>query len=272
VSDTVSLFGSQVKKGYVIAGGLVVVAAVGYGWWRNRQAAAAGPAAADGSDTGAGDTSADDTGDDDELDALEGELEDGGDGYGSLYGYDGDYPLGTTTGTPGSYTSNAQWAQAAEASMGSDGSDAIAAALGKYITGQPATAAQQQYIEEAIAAQGYPPVAGDGGYPPSIRRQAGTTATKPEHAPAGLHSAPRTTTATVKWDAVTGAASYRLVAWKAVKGTPVIFNGDVTATSYTFRALTAGTQYGWHVAATDSAGTGPASPDQHFTTTRKAKR
>lgn len=80
---------------------------------------------------------------------------------------------GGTIGTgPGSYTSNAQWTQAAEAEMGSNGADAIAAALGKYLLGQPLTTDQITVVQEAIAAQGYPPVSGSGGFPPSYNTAA----------------------------------------------------------------------------------------------------
>jgi len=73
--------------------------------------------------------------------------------------------------TPG-FTSNAQWTQTAQAYLvDNGGGDAaiIGAALGKYISGQPCTEAQKTIVEQAIAAEGYPPVSGTTGYPPSIR-------------------------------------------------------------------------------------------------------
>lgn len=94
-------------------------------------------------------------------------------GYGG-----GGYPYDNGQQPPpsgGGFTSNAQWAQAAEQYMGSSGADAIAAALGKYITGQPVTSDQQTIIQEAIAAEGFPPVPGPGGFPPSIDLQSGGT-------------------------------------------------------------------------------------------------
>lgn len=74
---------------------------------------------------------------------------------------------GDTPG-PGSFTNNAQWASYCEAAMGSSGADAIAAALGKYITGGEVNATQVTSIDEAIAIGGYPPIQGPGGRPPSI--------------------------------------------------------------------------------------------------------
>lgn len=92
---------------------------------------------------------------------------------------------GATPG-PGSFTSNAQWAQAAETYLQQADpnidSGTIAAALGAYITGAPVTDAQQSIIEQAIAFEGMPPVGGTGGYPPSIHNvpsptQSGTCGT-----------------------------------------------------------------------------------------------
>jgi hypothetical protein len=77
---------------------------------------------------------------------------------------------GTFDFTPGptGFTSNAAWAQAAESAMGSSGSDAIAAALGHYLTGAQMSATDVQNAQEAIAIEGYPPVGGPDGYPPSM--------------------------------------------------------------------------------------------------------
>lgn len=77
----------------------------------------------------------------------------------------GSSPIG-----PGSFSNNAEWAQYCESSMGSNGADAIAAALGKYITGGAVSATQVTTIDEAIAIGGYPPVQGPGGKPPSINQ------------------------------------------------------------------------------------------------------
>jgi hypothetical protein len=181
MADTVNLFGSPVKKGYVLAGGAVVVLAVGYGWYRNRQAnAAAATSAAGGSGTSGIDPAtgvpyADESGagidpatgypygsaQDQEALAQLG----GGSGF---TGGGGGGPI--TTGTSGGYTTNGQWAQAAESYLVSTvGGDAntVAAALGKYITGQPVTSDQVDVIEQAIAFTGYPPVNGPNGDPPA---------------------------------------------------------------------------------------------------------
>ena len=92
-------------------------------------------------------------------------------GGGGPGGFDasGALPSGTGgTPGPGSFTNNAQWASYCEAGMGSNGADAIAAALGKYVTGGPVNAGQVTIIDEAIAIGGYPPTQGPGGRPPSV--------------------------------------------------------------------------------------------------------
>jgi hypothetical protein len=105
-------------------------------------------------------------------------------GNGQIIGYDdnGD-PVYGSSGTvtansgPGTYTSNAEWAQAYEAQVGSSGNDSVAAALGKFLTGAQVSPDQVTIIQEAIASQGSPPVSGSSGFPPSIRTTAPATGT-----------------------------------------------------------------------------------------------
>jgi len=79
----------------------------------------------------------------------------------------GGYPPGST-----GFTNNAQWTQAVIEYMTTAGliedPTLLSAALGAYITGAPVTTAQRSLIEQAIAAQGFPPLSGPNGYPPSI--------------------------------------------------------------------------------------------------------
>ena len=191
MADTVNLFGSPVKKGYVIAGAGVVGAAVVYGYVKNKKAAstaaaAASPAAAStsasaayGTDPYPPDGTYGNPDDPYSTDPATGETY--GDeqalGSGSV-GYSGDLgePLVTSTSE---FTNNAEWAQYAQQYLTSTvGSDAgtVSAALGAYIAGSPVTADQQTIIEQAIAFAGYPPVAGSTGYPPSVNLQQGSTA------------------------------------------------------------------------------------------------
>lgn len=95
---------------------------------------------------------------------------------GQVIGYDqyGNpiYSSGPSSPGPGSYTSNAQWAQAAQAYLMQNEPNAdpavIAAALGQYINGKPATEAQISIINQAITFEGIPPVGGPNGDPPGI--------------------------------------------------------------------------------------------------------
>lgn len=185
MADTVNLFGSQVKKGYVIAGGVVLVAAVAYGWYKNRQSAqqagtaAAGTTAAspsgdpyppDGTTGNPSDPYSTDpaTGETYGDEADGGYIGDGLSNLGGYYGNSGLYGDGTGFEQPGDFTSDAYWAQYCEQYMGSSGDDSISQALGAYITGAQVTSDEVSIIEQAIAIAGFPPVAGTNGYPPSI--------------------------------------------------------------------------------------------------------
>jgi len=135
----------------------------------------------------------------------------GGGGGGS----GGDPPAGT------GFTNNAQWTQSTIIGMTNSGiiedASALSVALGKYIAGQPVgdSTVMRSLIEQAIAFNGHPPLAGPNGYPPSINTQnpAGTPAggDKPA-APTGFRDeGPQWTYALVyRWNAVPGAASYVL--------------------------------------------------------------
>ena len=93
-------------------------------------------------------------------------------GYGAL-GVSGTTP--PVAGT-GGFTTNGQWSQQAIVDMQALGTSVdvgtLSAALGAYITGRVVTAAQQSLIDQAIAIEGYPPVAGPNGYPPAMNVQA----------------------------------------------------------------------------------------------------
>jgi hypothetical protein len=176
---TINLFGKKVKTQTVLLGaGSVIVVAVGIGYYRSKKAASSAAAA------NAATTSANDidpatgfpSGSPQDEAALagmsEGDLGLGGNtstGAGEIIGYDGVgnpiYAAGTTS-IVGGFTSNAQWGQAAEQYLGSNGSDAIAAAIAKYLSGQPVTSDQVTLVQEAIAVEGNPPVAGTNGNPP----------------------------------------------------------------------------------------------------------
>lgn len=124
------------------------------------------------------------------------------------------YPTGGT-----GFTSNGAWTQAVVEYMTGNGlvSDptALAAALGKYTTGSYVApgSSDESLINQAIAVEGFPPVAGPNGYPPAINRnppQGGTSTTTHVTAPTGLHVTSTSKTAlTLAWNAVPGARGYK---------------------------------------------------------------
>lgn len=177
---TIDLFGHKVKESTaLLAGGGIIVLVIGIGWYRSKQAAnnAAAQSAATTSANDIDPATGYPAGSPQDEAALQGMNE--GDlgligsgsstGAGEIIGYDGDgnpiYASGTTS-VPGGFTSNAQWGQAAEQYLGSTGSDSIAAAIAKYLNGQPLTSDQVTVVQEAIAVEGNPPVAGTNGNPP----------------------------------------------------------------------------------------------------------
>jgi hypothetical protein len=152
------------------------------------------------------------------------------------------------SGMPGAFVSNAQWTQAAEALMGSNGADAIAAALGKYLLGQPLTVDQVTSVQQAIAAEGYPPVAGVNGNPPGYQTAqppsggGGGTGAGPgaKNPVTGITAVPRTTQVDVHWNALPNAKQYLV---KAKVGNKVAAQDTVTGTSVTLHNLKPGTSY-----------------------------
>lgn len=142
------------------------------------------------------------------------------------------------------FTNNAQWEQAAIAYLTAGGApfSAVSSALGKFISGVAVTdgSADADYIHQAIAAEGQPPIPGPNGYPPSIRTGGG-----PSPAPSGgggggtppagpgvlatpyirlVNIVPKQ--ATLQWDPIPGATGYHLYR----NGSPIT---NVTGTSYT---------------------------------------
>jgi hypothetical protein len=173
----------KVKKSYAIAGGIgvVVLAVIWYRQKKSASAAAGGTPAGTGMVTDpAGNVcsalnpaSGYCPGTAQDMAYQANQLGYGGSAYGGGgggYSYGtGASPSGTgTTPGPGSFTNNAEWASYCESVMGSNGSDAVAAALGKYLTGNQITTTQATIVDEAIAVGGYPPTNGPGGRPPGL--------------------------------------------------------------------------------------------------------
>lgn len=178
---------------------------------------------------------------------------------------------------PGSFVSNAAWSQAAEAYLaGNDGNaETIGNALGKYITGQRVTPAQQTVIESAIAFEGYPPVSAADGFPPGIRRDQGSAHPvpgpvehKPTKAPGGERAEVSGTTVTLSWEPAKEATEYQLDVHRktAGGGLATTFTGRVHGESHRLSGLARRADFRWTVAAVDKAGVGPRSPEHSFAT------
>jgi hypothetical protein len=184
---------------------------------------------------------------------------------------------------PQQFTSNAAWAQAAEQYMTSvPGADATAIgnALGKYITGQPVTPDMQSLIDQAIAFEGYPPVAGPNGFPPSVNTaNPGSTGSDgnsghPTPTPTGTVPATPGNVHVVKvgsdqvglaWNAVPGATSYRI---RATYQGNLAGQGFPTSPGGTIHNLTPNHTYTFHVAAVNAAGTSLETNGPAVKTTR----
>jgi len=177
------LVGGVSKKALAI-GGVASAAVVGLFLLRKRKGAAATPAAGqdpNAIDPATGLTYAEEAAGASTSDYLSPGLQDttGGPTYGST-GYTdpntGQWVYGNTGTGQAAATTNSAWAQNAVAYLSqNNGTDpaALSAALGAYLAGRALTPDQVSLADQAIAVEGYPPVAGAGGYPPGIR-EAGT--------------------------------------------------------------------------------------------------
>jgi len=120
----------------------------------------------------------------------------GGGGNIATPGGSGNIPPGVSG--PTGYTTNGAWVQAVEKYMMDNNLvedlTQLSAALGKYITGayiDPKDLATTSLVQQAIAVEGYPPVAGNNGYPPSINTHPATT-TPPVTTPPAKTPPPKT--------------------------------------------------------------------------------
>jgi hypothetical protein len=266
MSDTVNVpgLGQKKKKGLVVAGAFITMGIVGYAYYRHRSTAGSTAAAATAADPNAAPAY-----DPNAIDPNTGltYAAEGGT-QGGVYGYGANPYAPVTTSIPiqtQQFATNGQWAQAAEdylvQNAGSD-PNTVAAALGKYITGQRLTSDQQTIVSMAIGFEQYPPVPGPNGYPPSMSVAAATPAPTPApppkttaemHAPSGFRSTEHgTTTASFIWSPVTGAAHYQISYGRPVPGGLshyAVFSG----TSATIGNLPRRTTYAYAVRAVRSS-------------------
>lgn len=95
-------------------------------------------------------------------------------------GYTGTGPGGGTTPTGPPFSTNSQWSQYVLSYFSTNQYSDIAGrtdAIGLYLSGATVTQQQAQYIQDAIAIGGPPPVAAASGFPPSIKTSGSTTTT-----------------------------------------------------------------------------------------------
>jgi hypothetical protein len=102
----------------------------------------------------------------------------GGSTLGNYGGYLAASPAGAAIPGSGGFSTNGEWAQQAEADLANP--PGLSNALGQYLTARTLNSSDQGLVDQAIAEEGYPPVAGPSGYPPSMHTSptgGGTTGT-----------------------------------------------------------------------------------------------
>lgn len=203
--------GLHIKKNVAIGIGVAAVAVGGFYWYRNRQASSSSTTSQTATqDQGVDPATGYPYGSPEDQAALAASGGYSGQTYGGGYGGYGPQTQPPQT-PPQGFQDNAQWTQAAEQLMGSTGNDSIAASLGKYLVAAPLTTDQVTVVQEAIAAEGYPPVAGPNGFPPSYKTVEGPppppkqTAKNPVK---NLKATARFTQVDVHWEALPNAKDY----------------------------------------------------------------
>lgn len=260
MADNVNVPGvGQVKKTYAIAGVGVVGGVLIFAYWRRSQQATTPEPAATA--PAAGDAGLTDyysqTGDAGYGNVIYPPIQSGTfNPYGyDIYGNPLPAPTGAT-GTGGTFTSNAEWAQAAVDWLEKQGAtEAVAsAAISKVLGGLVVTVDQQNLFLQAIGVLGQPPQ----GYP-AIKLVDTPSSPKPPTAPSGSTlAAPKNLRATgtsqssvsLDWDPVPGAIGYSVfsVADPAGGGTPTgKKQTSVVYSLYTVKGLTRGKRYRFDV-------------------------
>lgn len=182
MADTVKVFGNNIPKPVAIGGGAVVLIGGVYFYRTKKQKSDAAASVANAGSSEIDPATGYPYGSPEDAAALNTQdnyqMPSTGGGYG-FQGYAGGSGGIFGTGAPGSFTSNAEWAQYVEGyeenNLGAD-APTVGNAIGKYLTGQPLTTEQIGLVQSAIAIGGYPPVSGPNGNPPNyVTANTGTT-------------------------------------------------------------------------------------------------
>lgn len=241
--DIKTPLGEVSKKTALIAGGAVVLIG-GIVWWRQKQTAStpdASTTSTDGTDLTA------------EIDPATGYEYGSAEDTAALAAQGGSLSSAdqiastASSDTPVVATNNSQWVQDVLSYMENNGimSDVsgLSTALGKYVTGAYVTDDDVALIQQAIAVEGQPPVAGANGYPPSLNRTppststGGTTTTTPASSVSGTlwrRTTANATSISVQAGGITGAALYEIFVngalWSTVTSTASSFSFTVPNT------------------------------------------
>lgn len=153
------------------------------------------------------------------------------------------------------YVNNGQWTQAVVDYMVGNGlvedPAQLSAALGRYISGAYASGNDISLIQQAIAAQGYPPVASPNGYPPSINTTNPTPGNPPPTggtfgSPSGLKAiGVGSLSIRLAWKGVPGAVGYEV--HRGPSDQIAIQTRPATPTEFQWYSLKPHTVYTWSV-------------------------
>jgi hypothetical protein len=266
MADTIKVFGSNIPKPIAIGGGALVLVGGIYYYRKNKTERANAQSVTDAGTNEIDPATGYPYGSPEDAAALQTQnsyASVGGGGYGYT-GYTGGSGSGVFgTGAPGSFNSNAEWAQFVEQyeinNMGGD-APTIGNAIGKYLTGQPLiTDAMVSIIQSAIAIGGYPPVSGPNGNPPGyVTATTGTTTPPPPPPPpgntgvgqakpiTGLKIINKTkTSVTIGWNATSAPQGYNYML-KQLNGT-VVTNSQTTGHQVTIGGLHSGWEYNFSI-------------------------
>ena len=172
------------------------------------------------------------------------------------------------------FSSNAAWSQYVTTYLvDTTGRDAkaVSTAIGDYIGGVAVDTPEEDIIHAANAYGGPPPIAGPGGFPPSIRHKGtkGGGKTHADNPVKGLkHTNVMKTVADIDWQNSAHAASYQVTLTHAGRR---IRQYDVTESKTRLTGLTAGTHYTVTVLARPPA-TSAHAASTSFTTDKNAPK